>query len=298
VSRNLRILGAVSACLAIVVPSALAAVIDRVQVGVPGNAATRGFSPALAVTLTVPPGLARACCYDGVSGAWAGPRYEATGNPSRGDTSRVVWYVDFDRGKSSMRTLARRAAWRDGDELQARNVSVPHVVASHRVGSLSGFELIEAEPAPSARQLAVVVVSLGRGLRAVITFDLSSPFSDSAGTEGDFVIAGMRPSQWNLIQAKAAVRRVGIEGTLPPARVGIRASGRLLAGKVTDQFGHPTSESPVKLQQRTGGSWQVVGKGTTLTTGRYALTATGRGQFRVVATLAGSSARSRVVRIA
>lgn len=264
----------------------------------PGNQATRGFSPALAVALTIPNGLARACCYDDVSGTWVGPRYEATGNPNRGGTSEVDWVVTFDRGsRASMAALARRAVWRQGNTVSARKLVVSHVVAGKRVGTLAAYGLIQSEPAPSARHFAVVVVSLSRGLRAVVTFDLSAPFSDSAGSDGSFVIEGMPPSRWNLLRSQTAIRSVAIEGDLPPAHVSATGSRGHVVGRVSDQFHDPVSEIPVKLMRRAGAGWRIVGRGTTISSGRYDFLAPGKGSYRVVATLSGSSKSSRTVRV-
>lgn len=89
-----------------------------------------------------------------------------------------------------------------------------------------------------------------------------------------------------------------IEGSLPPARVRARRAGGKVRGAVSDAFGHPVSEVPLVLQRRSGGGggWRRAGKGTASMRGTFALRAAGGGEYRVVASLAGSTARSRAVR--
>ena len=276
-------------------PAALSAVRDRIQVGQPGNAATKGFAPSLAVVLNSPPELSRVCCYDESSGAWGGPRFQASGNAGRGGQSRVEWVVSYERSAASMSALAGRAAWRDGREVARGTLRIPHVVAGRRAGTLPGYYLIEAEAAPSARHLVVVVVRMGRRLNALVVYDLAAPFSDSAGDDGVFTVDGARPSEWNRRQARAIVSRVGVEGDLPPGVVSASVVAGKIEGAVRDDFGHPVSEIPVRLMKKQGAGWRVAGKTVTATTGRYRLATGARGTFRVTATLAGSSATSRRV---
>lgn len=291
-------LGAFAACAATCVfaaATASAVVVDRIQVGVPAEPATKGFAHSLAVSLTSPSEFMRGCCYDDVSGAWEGPRYEATGNPSRGGASRIEWVVAFERKAASPLAIARRAAWRQGTELASGRLRIPHVVAGRRVGFVPGVFVVEAEPLPSARHLAVIVVEFGRRLHGVTVYDLSSPASNSAGRDGEFRVAGEVPSQWNRRQALAVVRRVGIVGDLPPRRVSVRALGADVRGVVRDDFGHPVSEAPIRLMRRVRAAWRVIGKSTTSTSGRYQFRLPARGQYRIVVSLAGSSASSAVV---
>ena len=81
-------------------PAAAALVVDRVQVGVAGRKATSGFSAALAVALAAPPKHERSCCYDGISGAWRGPEFQATRNPGRRDSSSIQWSMMFRRSSA------------------------------------------------------------------------------------------------------------------------------------------------------------------------------------------------------
>ena len=285
----------VLAVICLTAASATAAVTDRIQVGVPTNAATRGFAPSLAVSLTSPAGFVRACCYDDVSGAWQGPRYQATQNAARGGASRIEWTVGYERRRSTGLAIARRAAWRPGSEVAKGAIRVPHIVAGRRVGSLAGTFLVEAEARPSARHLAVVVVELGRNLHAAAVYDVSTPPSDSAGTDGEFRVGAERPSAFNRRQALAVVRRVGVVGDLPPRRVTARVLNGAVSGNVRDDFGHPVSEAPVRLLRKTGSGWRVAQKGTTSTSGGYVFPLPARASYRVVASLAGSAAGSAVV---
>jgi hypothetical protein len=299
-AKNEGVRGSRAALLALAVicvtaASATAAVTDRIQVGVPTNAATRGFASSLAVSLTSPAGFVRGCCYDDVSGAWQGPRYQATGNAARGGASWIDWSLVFERRRSTGLAIARRAAWRAGSEVAKGTIRVPHIVAGRRVGSLAGTFLVETEARPSARHLAVVVVKLGRNLHAVAVYDLSTPASDDAGTEGEFRVGAERPSAFNRRQALAVVRRVSVVGDLPPRRVTASVLGGAVSGTVRDDFGHPVSEAPARLLRRTGSGWRIAQKGTTSTSGRYVFQLPGRGSYRVVASLSGSAAGSTVV---
>jgi hypothetical protein len=293
----MRFLRGVTVALVVVLTTAAAAaaVVDRIQVGVPGVAATRGFAPSLAISLTAPPSFVRGCCYDDASGAWAGPRYEATGNPSRGGPSRIEWVVSYERRAAAPLSIARRAAWRRGAEVASGRLRIPHIVAGRRVGFVPGVFLVEAEPPPSARHLAVVVVEFGRRLHGVTVYDLSAPASNSAGRDGEFKVAGELGSRWNRGQALAVVRRVAIVGDLPPRRVSVSVTGADVKGTVRDDFRHPVSEAPIRLMRRVGATWRVAGKATTSTSGRYHFRMPTRGRHRVVASLAGSSASSAVL---
>lgn len=293
--RVLRGVICLVAVLLVAASVAVAAVVDRIQVGVPGKPATRGFAHSLAMSLASPAGFKRGCCYDDVSGAWEGPRYEATHNPSRGGASRVEWVVTFERKAASPLAIARRAAWRQGSEIASGRLRIAHVVGGRRVGFVPGVFVVEAEAPPSARHLAVVVVEFGRRLHGVSVYDLSAPASNSAGRDGEFRVAGEVPSQWNRRQALAVVRRVGIVGDLPPRRVSVRALRADLTGVVRDDFGHPVSEAPIRLMRRVRGQWRTSGKSTTSTSGRYQFRLPARGRYRIVVSLAGSSASSAVV---
>ena len=139
--------------------------------------------------------------------------------------------------------------------------------------------------------------SLGRNLHAVAVYDVSTPASDDAGTDGEFRVGAERPSAFNRRQALAVVRRVSVVGDLPPRRVTARVLGGAVSGTVRDDFGHPVSEAPARLLRRTGSGWRVAQKGTTSTSGRYVFQLPARGSYRVVASLCriGCGQRCRLI---
>jgi hypothetical protein len=284
-------LAAVLACPSV----AAAAAVDRVQVGVPGKSSpTRGFSEGLAVELTSPAAYERGCCSDFLSGVWTGPRVAASRGAGEQNASRIDFGVSFARGRRTAAALARDAGWAQYPELAGRARRVRHVVGGRDVGTLRAFAVVDAEEAPGARVQAALAIGLGRRVHAVVLFNLDDPYADST-EEGAITVAGKPASAWNREQAEAALAAARLVGSLPPARVKARRAGAKVAGRVLDAFGHPVAEVPVALQRRTGGGWRRVAKGTASTRGTYSLRAAGGGRYRVVATLAGSSARSRAV---
>jgi hypothetical protein len=273
--------------------TATASVLDRVQVGGVSPATTK-FSPALSIALPSPAPYATRCCNAVVSGVWFGPTWVATGNPARSGPSSIEWSASFGAG-TSLETSARGVLWQGWPQVSAGPVSVPHVVSGRRVGTVPGFAVTAAEPAPGARHQAALALSLGRGVHARVLFDVVAPFSDSAGAHGEFVVAAMRPSAWNRTQAAAALAGVFLEASLPPARVTARVAGRRITGAVRDSFGHPVAEVAVRLERKTARGWKRVRSGTSSLRGTFALRASAKGRYRVVATLATASARSGVV---
>jgi hypothetical protein len=166
------------------------------------------------------------------------------------------------------------------------------------VGTLPAFYVLDAETPPAARNEAALVISLGRRVYGVALFILSAPYSNSADPYGEYRVDGtIRPSDWNRAQAGLALDGVAVEGNLPPARVTARASGLNISGAVRDGFGHPLSNVRLVIQVRKGRTWRRDAEAKTDTRGRYALGAKQRGRYRVVATLAGSTARSRGLQV-
>jgi hypothetical protein len=264
-------------------------VLDRVQVGTPGVSATRGFATSLAVTLAVPNGYARGCCYDFVSGQWTGPAWHASADPNVGETSTIDWRVAFVRGKSVQ--AAAKAAWTRFPGAAAVKRKVRHVVDGKTVGTLAGYTVIDAQRSPGAEVQAALAVDLGKRVSAVLKFNMANPPVDQDASFGALTVNGMAASAWNRKQADVAFASAYVEGLLPPARITTKTAGNRVSGKVSDQFGHPESTIPVTLKR---GSKKIA----TVTTdkrGAYTLTAPKAGPYQVTATLGGYTARRRVV---
>src|SRR4051812_12411976 len=116
--RRRLLLPVVAALAAAHASAAGAAAVDRAQIGVPGaHSPTRGFSENLSVAMTSPAAYERGCCADFVSGAWVGPRVEASDGSTQ-NLSRIDWSVTFERGRRSDAALARAAGWRRLAEVQ------------------------------------------------------------------------------------------------------------------------------------------------------------------------------------
>ena len=295
--RKRRCLLPLAVAAAVSFPTAAVAqpVLDRAQVGVPGKRSpTRGFSENLSVAMTAPAGYERSCCADFVSGAWDGPQIHADGAPAGERRARIEWSVAFERSRARAAKLARSAGWADYPQIAAGRRRVPHVVGGRRVGTLRAAWAIDAQAAPGARVQGAVAIFLGRRVHAVTLFHLPDPPSDQDST-GTLTVAGQPGSKWNRNHARAALDAVYVEGSLPPARVKARVRGRKVSGTVQDTFAQPVSEVEIVLQRRAGSRWRGTAKGKTSTRGTYSLRAPRPGAYRVVASLAGSSAKSRPV---
>jgi hypothetical protein len=284
------------AAFALSTPAVAGAAVDRVQVGVPGQGSlTRGFSEGLALSLTSPAAYERGCCSDFVTGVWLGPRVQSSGGAVEQNRARIDWSVTFARTRRSAASLARAAAWGQYGELSGRPARVRHIVGGRNVGTLKAFSVVTAEAAPGARAQGAIAVSLGRRVYATALFDAGDPYADET-SDGRLTVQGMAGSAWNRAQAAASVGGVRIEGSLPPAKVVARPAGRGLRGRVTDGFGHPVAEIALVTQRRVAGAWRRVGRGVATRRGTFELNARRAGSYRVIATLAGSSARSPAVR--
>ena len=266
-------------------PLALAAIVDRVEVGVSGRNATRGFSAALYVDVTAPSAYGtRGCCYDGDSGEWLGPKYTASGKPDFGGDSKIDWSVGFDRKTSSAEAAARASlTFKDWPDAASGALAVPHFVGGRQVGAIPGFYVIVVSPQGAAHE-AALGVPLTRGLYATPGFSLLKPLSDSIPPYGQYQVNGTLASVWNEQQAELAVRAVRIEGSLPPARVTARRSGARIVGAVSDGYAQPVAGARVRCGK--------VGT-KSRASGTYSLAAGRRKSCRVVATLGGFSATSR-----
>lgn len=275
-------------------PALAADVLDRVQVGVPGTP-TRAFPQNLSVVLLAPQNHARACCYDFVSGAWNGPRYRADGRDFQ-NASRIDWNVEFVRGSASTASVARSAVSGGYPEVTSRPRKVRHVVGGRTVGTLKAFSVVTQQPAPGAKAEAAIAVDLGSRIKAVTLFDMSDPPADRSSA-GALTVDGVPASAWNRRVADASLDALYVEGPLPPRRVKARAAGKRIKGSVIDSAGHPAGEAKVILQRRAGRGWRKVGSDNATTRGAFSLAARKPGRYRVLATLATTSARSKVLRI-
>jgi hypothetical protein len=275
--------------------SANAAVLDRVQVGVPGNPVTQGFARSLSLSLASPEGFDRGCCYDGMGGEWVGPAWHADDDPSFGGLSAIDWSVEFSKGNDPA-LLARAAAWAAWPEAAGAETTVAHIVSGREVGTLPGFYVIDAEPSPGARHQGVVVVYLSRGLYGIALFDLESPWADSSDFPHTFVVDGQIPSVWARAQTEASLAGVKVEGNLPPRYVSAARIRAHLRGSVRDAFNDPLSHARVRLERK-GSVWRRVARGWTGGRGRYSFTPPRPGLYRVSASFAGVTVRSRAVRI-
>ena len=268
----------------VVVPVALAqAEQDRVRL------TPRGFSSATVVTVPVLPEFRRTG-FDGDSGGWEGPTCERP--PFGSGTVALTWGVGFAAHRSAAEAAGAALTFRWA-VVEISAVPVRHVVGGRDVGAISGVLYVTDSRSPQGWHEAGLGFPIGRGYYAVA----------EAWSRGNTFACIVRSAQgpvssatWHRDTSGRALGRMRLEGSLPPARVGARGSAARVAGTVRDSFGHPVAAATVALHRRGGRRWRRVASGRTTSRGSYAIRAVRRGQYRVVATLAGSSARSRVVR--
>jgi hypothetical protein len=247
---------------------------ERVAVGGLGNEGDP-FSPALYVTLARPAEY-RLKERDRFSGRWIGPSYAHPGAGS-GSPATIAWDATLldaknPPGAHSAGEALQKAFFHDWAKLRRKNVSVPHVVAGKRVGTIAAvLELRQAEG--SAELEGVIVFSICRGAYAAARVDTQEPRAT------DNVVKGSIPAlQWNEQQALAALERAG----LPPQRIVVHGTKSTVTGTVLDCHAHPVAGAGLVLQAKSGG-WRAVGHGTTGPTGAFKLKAGGAGVYRVVA---------------
>jgi hypothetical protein len=162
-------------------------------------------------------------------------------------------------------------------------------VAHRRVGSVPGFFAVTDGGIQAGYHESGVGFPLGHGVSATVRFW-------SHGNVLPCSVDAEPVAVWHRQQARQAIRNVALVGNLPPVRVRARSRGRRIVGTVVDRFGHPDAGIGVRFERRAGRRWRRVRSGRTTNPGRYSLRARGGGTYRVVATLAGSSARSSTVR--
>lgn len=284
-----RLIAGLAIAVAIpVAPAAAAPIVDSVQVGVP-KTSTRKFSPQLGVFLKSPGDYQRGCCYDSRRGQWTGPSWTASNGAT--DRSHIDWSVSSIRSSRSLSSLARGGGRSNYPQVSAGKVKVGHLVGGRRVGTLSGFQALDAAPSPEAAAQQTLAIDLGGGFRSIVFFEAADPAVDSDPGLGAVTVNGMSASAFNRRQAQAAMRNVTVVGNLPPRRVNAKGRGRSVSGKVVDSFGHPVAEIQVALRR---GS-KTVAKGLTTTRGTFSLGAPSAGKYRVLATLSGSKAQSKTL---
>ena len=275
-------------------PAAAQENLDRIQVGYPGTV-TRQYATSLALAMTIPSGFRRDCCYDFQSGAWNGPdvRYAS----GRTTASRVAWEVRYTRTRRSLKSVAQSAGWGKYPQVAARKRKIRHVLGGRRLGTINAYSVVDQQASPFAKAQAALVVDLGRRIKATILWTFENPDAEFDASGGSVTVNGLSAPAWNRRAAELAIKSVALEGALPVNKVRARASGRSVAGKVIDIAGQGVGQAALQLQRRAGGGWRKVAEGRSTLTGAFSLKAPGSGQYRVVATLTGASARSGAVRV-
>jgi hypothetical protein len=206
----------------------------------------------------------------------------------------VAWEVHFSRTGRSLASVAKAAGWANYQQVGAKKRTVRHVLGGRRLGKMAAYSAVDQQ-AGLARTQAALVIDLGRRVKATILFNFTDPQTDSDSSGGAITVNGLPASVWNLRAAELAMKSIELEGPLPISRVTARARGRTITGKVTDIAGDALGQAKLLLQRRAGG-WRTVRKATSSLAGTFSLQAPSPGQYRVVATLTGRSARSRPVR--
>lgn len=297
---NAGMLNRLAPCLVVLIallaaaPASAQSNLDRVQVGVPGTV-TRDFATSLSLRLNIPSGYTRDCCYDFVSGAWVGPAVHYS-DSGRTDSARTTWRVSYSKTSHSLSSVARAAVRKNYQVVSAKKRTVRHVLSGHNLGKVKAYSVVDQLPGFAMTQ-AALVIDLGRRVKATILFSLSDPSSDSDASGGSVTVNGLPASTYNLRAAEAALKSVQLEGALPLARVNAKASGSAVRGKVLDIAGQAVGQAKLQLQKKAGGSWRTVGKGKSSLTGTFSLRASGAGSYRVAATLAKATVRSKAVRV-
>jgi hypothetical protein len=285
--RTAAILLGVGALVA--APLVLAAAQGRVLVrGLEGNP-TDHYSPALAITVVSPPEYKRGCCHDSNGGEWVGPRYEATARPSLGANSTIDWGVGVAVKGGATRAALIANLTHDWPVVSEGRQAVPHRVGGRAAGTIGGYWILTRSTfsgADDARMEAALGIPLCDGNTVYTKFSLLIPSGNSAGGDmgfGDYVINGMRPTDWNAAKAMQSIRGVRLEGNRPGARVTAARRGSAIAGVVSDCNRHPLAREAVVLERRSGSRWSRVAAGKTTAAGAYSLRAGGAGTYRVVA---------------
>lgn len=290
--RRARLRGALTLALAAALVGAgvaLAQVENRVSLRATGGNALAHLSPGLAAVVVSPPEYARGCCYDHDGGEWTGPRYQATGRASLGGDSKYDWTVGVAVRAGATRAALIANLTHDWPVASEGEQPVEHRVGGRTAGTIGGYWVLTRSPfggADDAQMEAAVGFPLCDGNTGYAKFSLLLPSGNSAGGSigfGEYVINGMRPSDWNAEKAMQAIRGVRLEGNRPLRRVTAAARGRRVSGRVADCDGHPLAGVRVQLQRRTGRSWRAVSSARAGARGTYSLAARVAGRYRVLA---------------
>jgi hypothetical protein len=266
-----------------VVPIAVAADTDRIQVG--GSGSTRGFSRQTYVTVTTPGGYSRTG-FDGDAGSWRGPRCVVSSNPSLSDDVSIPWSVGFsDSYRTAEEAADRGRTFRDMPTVERGTIEIPHRIRGKEVGGISGYYIL----AQTQQEYAWAEIGLGipltRGVFVAARFW-------STGPSFACTVGGTAARLWHLQAAEAAAGLVAIDGNLPAARLTAHAQRRRVVGFVSDGFGHPVVGARVTLERKVGRSWRRGGSASTNASGFYRALAL-PGLVRA----AHGSLRSRTVRV-
>lgn len=247
----------------------------------------RGYARNLAIVIASPP--AYVLDYAGRLGndaQWKGPRYQATGDATLGGVAGLGWSAAIERAPSTRITLRKNLL--QGWKIVAGGTDpVERRVGGRAVGSLPGTWLVTQGSVMDgeARYEGGIVFPLC-GRTALVEVSALTPSGDSAGGDmgyGDYVIEGMKPTEWNLQQVLATLKAIRLDGNLPAGRVTAARRGARIAGKVTDCNRHAVAGQAVVLERQSGRRWARATAGKTTASGAYSLRARGAGTYRVVA---------------
>ncbi|HUH14545.1 MAG TPA: hypothetical protein VML35_01530 [Gaiellaceae bacterium] len=257
----------------------------------------KGYPASLVLSITSPPKYVLDYAGRlGNDGHWKGPRAQATLRPSLGGEATLGWSAGVYRAPAAPATfLANRAqSW----AVVAQGVEpVERRVGGRDAGAIASRWVLTqgSVMAGEARYEAGLLIPIcGRTL--LVNVSALSPSGDSAGGSmgfGEYVIEGMKPTEWNRIQVLETFKGMRLEGNLPAARVTAARRGRTIAGAARDCNRKPLAGQAVSLERQSGARWTRVAGGKTTATGTYSLRARGAGTYRVVA----GDRRSAVVRI-
>lgn len=272
--------------------TASAIAVERIPLANSGRPETAGFPPGVFLTLVSP-----ADYWARSPGAWIGPAYWPSNDPSQRSESAIDWSVTFRDRAVEVSSAAAAVTQRGWREQERAGIAVPHVVGKTVLGTLPGhFVLKHSE----AQHEAALGIPLSPAAMAIIKFNLHSPPKNSAEPFGEnFVLGTFLASTWNRGQAFVALSGVSVEGNLPPAKATIRPVRRKAAvrGKVVDAFDHPLVGVRVAVERQAGAAWRTVGSARTNAQGAFTFSARGGGTYRATATYAGVTVRSAAARV-